>query len=162
MKNGPTSIKIINKEALVSEYMDRSSPQTLWNFNFMRDVHDWEIESLDSFLTLFYSMNPRSGATDSMVWTPSSWHGFAVKSYYNILSSPNKEEPGSFPWKSIWKVKAPPRIAFFLWATALGRILTVDNLRRRGFQLINRCCLCKKDEETINHLLLHCEFSVDI
>jgi hypothetical protein len=25
----------------------------------MRDVHDWEIESLDSFLTLLYSMNPR-------------------------------------------------------------------------------------------------------
>jgi hypothetical protein len=102
-----------------------------------------------------------SGATDSMVWTPTSRHGFAVKSYYTILSSPNSEELGSFPWKSIWKVKAPPRIAFFLWATALGRILTVDNLRRRGFQLINRCCLCKKDDETIN-LLLHCEFSVDI
>ncbi len=29
-----------NKEALVSEYMDRSSPHTLWNFNFMRDVHN--------------------------------------------------------------------------------------------------------------------------
>jgi hypothetical protein len=59
-------------------------------------------------------------------------------------------------------VKAPPRIAFFLWATALSRILTVDNLRRQEFELINRCCLCKKDEETINHLLSHCEFSVDI
>jgi hypothetical protein len=51
-----------NKEALVSKYMDRSSPHTLWNFNFMRDVHDRKIESLDSFLTLLYSMNPRSGA----------------------------------------------------------------------------------------------------
>jgi hypothetical protein len=102
-----------NKEALVSEYMDHSSPHTLWNFNFMQDVHDWEIESLDSFLTLLYSMNPRSRATDSMVWTPSSRHSFAVKSYYTILSSPNIEEPGSFPWKSIWKVKVPPRIAFF-------------------------------------------------
>jgi hypothetical protein len=96
-----------------------------------------------------------------MVWTPSR-HGFAVKSYYTILSSPNSEEPGSFPWKSIWKVKAPTHIAFFLWATTVGRILTVDNLKRRGFQLINRYCLCKKDEEIINHLLLHCEFSVDI
>jgi hypothetical protein len=49
------------------------------NLNFMQDVHDWEIESLDSFLTLLYSMNPRSRATDSMVWTPSSRHGFAAK-----------------------------------------------------------------------------------
>jgi hypothetical protein len=68
-----------NKKTLVSEYMDHNSPHTLWNLNFIRDVHDWEIESLDSFLTLLYSMNPRSRATDSMVWTPSSRHGFAAK-----------------------------------------------------------------------------------
>jgi hypothetical protein len=34
----------------------------------------------------------------------------------------------------------------------------VDNLRRWGFQLINHCCLCEKDDETINL----CEFTVDI
>jgi hypothetical protein len=95
----------------------------------------------------------------SMVWTPSSCHGFAVKSYYIMLQI---GKHNSFPWKSIWKVKTPPHIAFFLWATTLGRILTVDNLRRQGFQLINRCCLCKKDEETINHLLLHCQYAADI
>jgi len=126
---------------LVSEYMDRSSPHTLWNLNFIRDVHDWENESLDSFFSLLYSMNPLLRAMDIMVWTPSSRHGFAIKSYCSMLTSPSSEEPSSFPWKSIWKVKAPPCIAFFLCATALGRILMMDNLRRRGFQLINRCCL---------------------
>jgi hypothetical protein len=44
-----------NKEALVSDYMDCSSPQTLWNLSFIRDVNDWEIESIDSF---FYSIIP--------------------------------------------------------------------------------------------------------
>jgi hypothetical protein len=110
-------------------------------------------------------MIPRSGATDSMVWslwTLSSRHGFVAKSYYTMLISPNSKESGSFPWKSIWKMKASPCIAFFLWATTMGRILTVDNLRRWGFHLINQCCLCKKDEKTINHPLFHCEFSVDI
>jgi hypothetical protein len=79
-----------------------------------RDVHDWEIASLDSFLTLLYSMNPLPGVMDSMVWTPSSRHGFAVKSYYTMLTSTGSEELDPFPWKSIWKVKAPPGIAFFL------------------------------------------------
>jgi hypothetical protein len=50
-----------------------------------------------------------------------------------MLTSLGNEELSSFPWKSIWKVKAPPHITFFLWVTAWGRILTVDNLRRRGF-----------------------------
>jgi hypothetical protein len=28
--------------------------------------------------------------------------------------------------------------------------------------MINQCCQCKKDEETINHLILHCEYVADI
>jgi hypothetical protein len=59
-------------------------------------------------------------------------------------------------------VKALLHITFFIWATTLGRILIANNFRRRRFELINQCFLCKKDEETINHLLLHCEFTVDI
>jgi hypothetical protein len=59
-------------------------------------------------------------------------------------------------------VKAPPRIAFFNWAAALDKILTIYNLRKRGLTLVNWCCLCKKSEETINHLLIHCEFTSEI
>jgi len=118
----------------VSEYMDLSSPQTLWNPSFIRVAQDWELESLDSFLSFLCSMNPHPGEVDSMAWTPSRRNGFEGKSYYSMLKS---GDHSSFPWKSIWKVKAPPRIAFFLWATTLGRILTVDNLRRWGFQLVN-------------------------
>jgi len=109
----------------VLDYMDRSSPHTLWNISFIQDVHDWEIESLDSFFTLLYFVNPHPGVMNSMVWIPLSFHGFQVKSYYTML---HLGEHNAFPWKSIWKVKAPPCIAFFLWATTLGRILTVDNL----------------------------------
>jgi hypothetical protein len=58
-----------------------------------------------------------------------------VKNYYKILQA---REPCSFPWKCFffWKVKALPYIAFFIWTAALGRILTVDNLRC-GFTLVN-------------------------
>jgi hypothetical protein len=86
----------------------------------------------NSFLNLLYFVKPHLGEVDSIVWTPSSHHGLAVKTYNNMLQS---GENRSFPWKSIWKVKAP-RIAFFLWATALGRILTVDNLKRQGFHIV--------------------------
>jgi hypothetical protein len=49
-------------------------------------------------------------------------------------------------------VKAPPRIAFFTLKAALGKILTIGNLHRQGLTLV------KKGEETVNHLLIHCEF----
>jgi hypothetical protein len=82
-----------------------------------------------------------------------------VKNFYNTLQF---GESSFFPWKSVWKVKAPSRIAFFTWTTVLGKILTIDNLRRQGLILVNWCCLCKKSEETVNNLLLHCEFTREL
>ncbi|KAL6342404.1 hypothetical protein AAG906_009077 [Vitis piasezkii] len=37
-----------------------------------------------------------------------------------------------------------------------GKVLTQDQLKRRGWNLANRCFLCCAEEETINHILVHC------
>jgi hypothetical protein len=75
-----------------------------------------------------------------------------VRSYYRALAPCGAV---TFPWKSIWKPKVLPRVAFFMW-TALGKILTADNLRRRGIILVSWYCMCKADGETVDNLLLHC------
>ena len=43
-----------------------------------------------------------------------------------------------------------------MWTAVHGQILTLDNLRLRGRILMNRCCMCHCNEETVDHLLLHC------
>lgn len=78
--------------------------------------------------------------------------GFVVKSYYRVLSS---REGDLFLWKGIWKARVPPRVAFFMWTTTLGKILTGDNLRKRRMVLMDWCCMCKASRETMD-LLLHC------
>ena len=35
-------------------------------------------------------------------------------------------------------------------------MLTLDYLKRRGRVLTNRCFLCEEEEESIDHLLVHC------
>jgi hypothetical protein len=35
----------------------------------------------------------------------------------------------------------------------LGKLPTVDNLRKRGMVMVNRCCLCKTAAESVDHLL---------
>ena len=38
----------------------------------------------------------------------------------------------------------------------LSKLPTADNLRKRGMVMVNRCCLCKTAEESVDHLLIHC------
>lgn len=49
-------------------------------------------------------------------------------------------------------------MAFFALSAVLGKILNMDKLRKRHLIMVNRCCLCKLNgEESIDHLLHHCE-----
>jgi len=82
-----------------------------------------------------------------------------MSSYYEVLIRRNGL---SFPWKSIWRVKASTRVAFSVWSAALGKILTHDNLRKRNIVVIEWCCMCKKNGESIDHLLLHCKVVRDL
>jgi hypothetical protein len=54
-------------------------------------------------------------------------------------------------------IEAPSRVPFLCGPTALGKILTLDNLRKINFVVMEWCCICKKSRESIDHLLIHCE-----
>jgi hypothetical protein len=82
-----------------------------------------------------------------------------VKSYYKVLSIPIQS---SFPWKSIWKVKVPLRVAFFVWTATLGKNLTLYNLRKRNIIVMEWCYMCKTSGESIDHLFLHCKVVTEL
>jgi hypothetical protein len=42
------------------------------------------------------------------------------------------------------------------WTAAQGKILTLDNLRKKRVIVIDRCCMCKMNGESVDHLFLHC------
>jgi hypothetical protein len=52
--------------------------------------------------------------------------------------------------------KVCSRAAFFGRSMALDKILTLNNLRKRHVIVIDRCHLCKKSSESVDHLL-HCD-----
>jgi hypothetical protein len=106
-----------------------------------------------SFYEQLYSTRIRYGEVDRLVWNLSK-RSFEVKTFYRALAC---QEVVSFPWKGIWRVKAPKRVAFVVWTVALGKVLTHDNLRRRHIVVVEWCCMCKKNGESIDHLLLHCD-----
>jgi len=47
-------------------------------------------------------------------------------------------------------------LSFFVWTVAWVKILTSENLIKRGYSIVSWCCMCHRSEETVDHLLLHC------
>jgi hypothetical protein len=48
---------------------------------------------------------------------------------------------------------------FFAWSAALGKILTMDDLRKLHVIVVNWCCMYKKSGDSVDRLLLHCEIA---
>jgi hypothetical protein len=140
------------KETSIADNVERANGAIQWNIQFTWLIHDWEVEVLASFYRCLYFCKLREDGGDKLWWVPSCKGGFEVKSFYRALSA---HRPISFPWKSIWRSKAPPRVVFFAWMATCSKILTLDNLRR-GMVVVNRCWLCESDGESVDHLLLHC------
>ncbi|KAL6323476.1 hypothetical protein AAG906_039048 [Vitis piasezkii] len=61
-----------------------------------------------------------------------------------------------FPSGSIWRASVPPKVIFFAWEASWRKVLTLDQLQRRGHFLANRCFLCLSEVKMVDHLLLHC------
>jgi hypothetical protein len=141
-------------ESVVSRHV--SSISSEWNISFVRDFNDWELAVVVSFFKFLHLILPRSDRLDTMVWKLRNSGQFDVSSFYCALQGSNRKK---FPWKSIWGVKAPRHISFFVWTAARGKILTCDNLMRRGHVLAGWCCMCKSHWEIGDHLLLHCEIA---
>jgi hypothetical protein len=74
---------------------------------------------------------------------------FDVRSFYKVLA---RKDNFPFPWKSIWRIKVPLKVAFFAWSTALGNILTIDNIRKRHVLVADWCYLCKRNGESVSPL----------
>ena len=50
----------------------------------------------------------------------------------------------------------PTKVGFFAWEASWGKVFTLDQLKKRGRSLANRCFLCGEGEEIVGHLLIHC------
>ena len=94
-----------------------------------------------------------------MCWKPDRNKGFMVKDYYSLLAG---SIDFCFPWKSIWKQKILTRVVFFVQTAALGKCLTIDNLRKRNIWILDWCYMCKCNGESVNHLFLHCLVAMDL
>ena len=149
----------LDQEVSVAEVMKFNNRILFWDVSFFRGVHARELEALASFMDTIYGVSVRGLGEYKMCWKSIGEKGFTVRDYCNLLVGSNDY---FFPWKSIWKQKIPYRVAFFVWTVALGKCLTIDNLRRRKVWILDWCYMCKCNGESVDHLFLHCPVAMDM
>lgn len=109
-----------------------------------------ELGEMRHELQLIISSTILVPGNDKLKWNLSE-KGFSVKSMYNSLQTRRPKKV----YKVVWKLKLPSKIKIFLWLVLWGRILTKDDLLKRGWSGDHHCLFCAGDE-TINHLFFHC------
>ena len=62
-------------------------------------------------------------------------------------------------WAKAWFKGMTPKVNIFFWILLQDKILIMDNLLKRGFNIVNRCYLCKNDVESVNHMTMHCSYT---
>jgi len=150
-----------DREASVADYWVQGNVSSVWRPIFVRDSFA-DDDTLVRFFSVLSETNPDGFTSDKVRWKLEPKGCFSVKSFYLKLLSLNystREIMGDqgFPCKVIWRTLAPVKVSFFVWEASHGKILTIDNLQKRGFTLANRCYMCKGDSESVDHLLLHCK-----
>ena len=144
----------LNKEAMVADMWDSGGGTGCWSSTFLRPLNDWEIEEMARFLQTLHDQIFRPTGEDMFLLKEVKVKSFSVKVMYKGYDiSPACD----FPHRLIWNSVMPPKMGIFTLEAVWGKILTLDNLKRRGMAFANRCFLCEEDEKTIDHLLIHCK-----
>ena len=141
-----------NKEVSVAEVWEPSCEGGVWTPCFVRPFNDWEMEEIQNLLQTLQEKRILLNQNDLMLMREAKDGCFSVKLFYKVLFGSNSI---FFPHQLIWSTWVPTKMSFFAWEASWGKVLTLDQIKKRGRALANRCFLCGNDEETIDHLLLH-------
>ncbi|CAI0428536.1 unnamed protein product, partial [Linum tenue] len=150
--------------AQISDSVSFDGESVSWDLSLnvsLRGGAERERENLVSFLHSVESQYTFSGPC-RLVWSLGNSASFTVCSLYRNLSKMKFQGVLNFPVLSVWRKVVPLKVNFFIWCAFHAKILTIDNLKRRGFALANRCLLCGASEESIDHLFVDCAFTREV
>jgi hypothetical protein len=96
-----------------------------------------------------------TNSEDQLIWQFESNGVYSSQSMYALVNFRGVKQ---IFLPAVWKLKIPPRIQVFLWPFSQNKVMTRDNLRRRGMPKPLECSLCK-EIETVKHLFFECLIS---
>jgi hypothetical protein len=154
------------KRWLIAEHKHTLFDISTWNEN--GSWKEWSLGGVPAHMSSQAQalISTLKGATPILRDIPDSrgWgtNGYSVKEGYNTLLSSLRVFQNSTKWKNVWSQDSLPKINIFIWSLAHGKILTGENLMKRGFHGPFNCPLCQTSQDTIQHLFWDCPFSTTV
>lgn len=97
---------------------------------------------------------PVSSLPDQLRWRKNT-EGKEAKQVVIGFNYPNPDQV----WMNLWQSPHWMKIKLFIWLVHQIKILTWENLLKKGFTRPSKCYLCNSQGETMNHLLNLCPFT---
>jgi hypothetical protein len=143
-----------SKEVSLNKVLQTANTSNLFRPITTQRAHS-EFEAFHQIIDQSRLMMSQENIDDAM-WKGHPTGLFTVKSAYYVLKNGPRIKS---KLHRLWKLPAPPRFRIFGWLLLLNRILTTENLNKRGFNMVSICYLCRGSQETSMHLFRECVFS---
>ena len=141
-------------------------PHNRWNFPLIRSLYPLEVvnEFKRSPLPLLPVRDTlRCTMGNSGDYSVNDGYQYLVKSTTQTQNVNNQMSQSSTTsnclFSELWKVDIRPTTKLFLWKCIKGIIPTTSFLKRRHVPLRETCCFCTAENESMDHLFIHCSFA---
>jgi hypothetical protein len=156
---GASPKELAPEQFKVARYKLRSVETELKNSNWIKNLKEVSSEShLEEFILLFMALAPQSLSNHSgkITWKWTTHGQYSAASTYEcqFLGSMS-----AFSDINLWKAVAEQKMKFFAWLVFHDRVLTTDNMAKRGWECNPMCSFCYCQFETTTHLLCHCNYA---
>ena len=159
----------------IKGWLQLRNKETLWDISSWEEEgdqnwKDWSLGNVpmdlkneaDLLTQLLQGKSPMTESSKDMRGWGQLSGCYTVAEGYRSMQTTHYAAPNPAKWNFIWTFPFIPKIDHFCWTAAHNSILTGDNLKRRGMEGPSRCPLCRSEEETVNHLLLTCPYTMEV
>jgi len=120
---------------LVKDYWKEGRENEEWRE--WKTIPEWNRNSMEEQKIMFSKelesqKIKNRGGTDILRWGKETKGTFTIKEAYNIKIQQDQREEEQ-KWGKLWKNKWWPKIKMFVWLVGRRRILTWDQIQKRGF-----------------------------
>lgn len=103
-------------------------------------------------------------AEDKLIWKFTSHGGFTPQSFQKMIHAHQGEtsnlSENMFPWKKFWAVqRVAPKIKLFIRRAIHNGLAVSKRIGRFVEGATTNCHFCHNEDETVDHLLIHCTFA---